>query len=92
LAIAIENSMPVPAKFTLQGQILTSSAPELIRIANSPPTDIEFLKKVARNINTDLRTEYATEMDKGLLQVHVVTTTTVDENVVRYVKVFTPEK
>jgi len=62
--VVVENQTREPVEFSIGGQVLNSSAHELTEIANSPPTDIEFLKKVAQQIYSDLRGKHATQMDK----------------------------
>jgi len=70
-AIAITNSMSEPAKFSIDGQILTTIGKELLPIANSPPTRMDFLQKIARNIYEKLKGAYPTPVEEGLLKVHV---------------------
>jgi hypothetical protein len=77
------------ANFSVPGQPLTGTGQELIKIANSPPTDIDFLKKVAQQIMGDLRTKYPDQIGNGQLRVHVATTTPQSEDGVSYNVVFT---
>jgi Protein of unknown function (DUF2806) len=91
-AIAVVNQMSEPANFSVPGQPLTSTGRQLISIASSPPTDIEFLKKVAQQIMDDLRSRYSAQIANGLLKVHVATTTPLDGDRVTYNSVFTVEK
>jgi hypothetical protein len=70
-AIAIMNDMSEPAKFSIPGQVLTNIGKELLPIANSPPTDMEFLRKVARNIYGRFKAAYQVSIDTGLLNVQV---------------------
>jgi hypothetical protein len=91
LAILIDNQMPEAVKISIPGQILTSIGRELIKIANPPDTDIEFLKNLSEEIYKNLRTTYATQMDKNILDVHVATTEPVGENRFRFQVVYSPK-
>jgi Protein of unknown function (DUF2806) len=69
--IAIINNMSEPAKFSIAGQVLTTLGKELLPIANSPPTAMEFLRKIARNIYASFKSAYPAAVENGLLKVHV---------------------
>ena len=69
--MVVVNDMPEPASFSIPGQVLTNTGQQILAIANSPPTDIEFLKKVARNIRADLMSRYQAQISDGLLKVQV---------------------
>jgi hypothetical protein len=83
LGILINNNSEREVGVAIPGQVLTASARELAPIANSPPTDIEFLKKVASDIYSNLRGDFGDEMDAGLLAIHVVATHRIDDQSVR---------
>jgi hypothetical protein len=70
-AIAIINDMSEPAKFSIPGQVLTTIGKELLPIANSPPTDMEYLRKIALNIYGSFKASYRVPVDDGLLSVQV---------------------
>jgi hypothetical protein len=70
-AIAIINHMSEPATFSIPGQLLTTVGKELLPIANSPPTDFEFLRKIARNIYERFKGAYPAAVETGLLAVQV---------------------
>jgi hypothetical protein len=93
--IIIQNDTQQIITVTIPRQTLTTPARELMAIANSPPTDIEFLKNVAEQIHTELRNEHAVAMDIRRLTVHVVTevvaTNPAGEKVVNLNSVYTPE-
>jgi hypothetical protein len=72
--IIIQNDTQQIITVKIPGQVLTTPARELMEIANSPVTDIDFLKNVAKRIHTELRNEHAGEMDIRRLTVHVATT------------------
>jgi hypothetical protein len=63
-AISIVNFTDRKIDYFLQGQILTSSATELIGISNSPSTNIEYLKKVAGENHLYLSQKYADNLIK----------------------------
>jgi hypothetical protein len=67
-AIAIINNMSEPAKFSIPGQVLTTIGKELRPIANSPPTDMEFLRKVARNIYRYFKSAYHVSVEKRIAE------------------------
>src|SRR5262245_47798132 len=52
--ILLENNTAKELKVSLPGQVLTTSAKELIPIAGPPSTDLDFLKHVARVIRSSL--------------------------------------
>jgi hypothetical protein len=89
--ILIENNTKEIVKWTIAGQVLTTPAQELVKIANSPPTDIEYLKNVAKGIYTELRSVHATDIDGKLLAIHVVATTPVGDNQFKYDVIYAPE-
>jgi hypothetical protein len=70
-AIFVINDMAEPAKFSIPGQVLTTVGKELLPIANSPPTDMEFLRKIARKIYGGFKATYREPVDNGLLTVQV---------------------
>jgi hypothetical protein len=78
-------------RFTIAGQVLTTPARELVKIANSPPTDIEFLKNVAKGIHTALRQLHATDIEGKLLAIRVIATTPVGDGQFKYVVIYTQE-
>jgi hypothetical protein len=78
--ILVVNQMSETAAFFIPGQALTGTGHELIKIANPPPTDIGFLKKVAEQIMGILRTRYSAQIENGLLKVQVATTTPTGDN------------
>jgi hypothetical protein len=53
--IIIQNNKPEAIKIGVPGQSLTTSARELIPIANSPPTNEDHITSVARTIFKDLK-------------------------------------
>ena len=73
--LLIQNQTSAAVAISIAGQILSQAGKELIKIANPPLTDLEFLKKIATQIKSDLRSNCATEVGGGLLQVHVVAIT-----------------
>jgi hypothetical protein len=91
LGIIIENSTADTLVCSVPGQAITSTGRELVRIANSPATDMEFLKKVALNIRNELRDKHAAKIDDGFVKVHIGVITPVDETQVRYHVIFTVE-
>ena len=70
-ALMIINTLSEPAKFMIPGQVLTTIGRELLPIANSPPTDFEFLRKVAGNIYGTLKTNFPKPIENGSLTVQV---------------------
>ncbi len=89
LAILVENNTQQSVEFSLPGQALTTSAHELVKIANSPPTDVLFLKNVAKEIHTQLRQRHASDMDSRRLTIHVITIALVGVDQVRYNIIYT---
>src|SRR5262249_34634850 len=87
--ILVENNAAKEVTVSLPGQVLTTSGKELIPIAGSPSTDLEFLKRVAGDIRLGLMGAYSADLSAGLILVHVVTTTTLDFKTYQYVIVFT---
>jgi hypothetical protein len=83
--ILVENNTAKQIKFSLGGQLLTTSGHELIPIAGSPTTDFEFLKEIAENIRSDLERNYGA----GSSSVQVVTIDSIDGTSVKYTTVFT---
>jgi hypothetical protein len=79
-AILVQNDTEEILNVSIPGQALTTIARELVKIANSPPTDIEFLKKVAAQIHKELRNKHGAEIENKRLTVHVVTTRVVATN------------
>jgi hypothetical protein len=71
--ILVQNDTQEIINGSIPGQVLTTIARELVEIANSPPTDIEFLKKVAAQIHRELRNKHGAEIESKRLTVHVVT-------------------
>jgi hypothetical protein len=66
-----------------------------VKIANSPPTDIEFMKSVAAQLVVELRNGHEIDINSGILTVHVVDTevigTTADGlDVINYNIIYTP--
>jgi hypothetical protein len=92
LGLLIDNRTDKQISFQLQGQILTTSARELIPIAGSPKTDVEFLKTVAEQVRSGLEGSYGDDFAAGLLAIHVVTTTLLDDKTVNCSIVFTAPK
>ena len=90
-AILVENDTQQTVTFALDGQGLTISARELAKIANSPPTDIEFLKDVAKDIHTGLRKAHAADVDGKRLAIRVIATTPVGESRFKYDIIYTQE-
>jgi hypothetical protein len=82
--ILIENKTKRAVGVAVPGQPLTKIARELIPIAHLPETNIEFLKKIARDMYGILRGSFGDDLDAGLVAVHVVKTIRVDENNFRY--------
>jgi hypothetical protein len=80
LGILVQNDTQEILNVSFPGQVLTTIARELVKIANSPPTDIEFLKKVAAQIHRELRNKHGAETESKRLTVHVVTTRVVATN------------
>jgi hypothetical protein len=70
-AIFVINDMAEPANFSIPGQVLTTVGKELLSIANSPPTDMEFLRKIARKIDGGFKATFRGPVDNGLLTVQV---------------------
>ena len=68
----------------LSGQPITRLGRELISIANSPATDVEFLKQVATVLQGKLRELYAAEVDNGRIKLHVVSTEPVEGGQIKY--------
>jgi hypothetical protein len=89
--ILVENTTQQIIKVTIPGQTLTTCARELAKIAHSPPTDIEFLKNLARNIYTQLQSTHAADIEGRLLSIHVVEVTLVGKERFSYNIVYTPE-
>jgi hypothetical protein len=89
--IIIVNNTKKNITVRISGQALTTPARELVRIANPPPTDIEFLKNVVKKMHTDLRREHADDMDNKLLTIHIVATAPAGENKVNYNIIYTHE-
>lgn len=73
LGIVVENNTKHDAIVSIPGQTLTTPARELKKIANSPSTDIEFLRNVAKQIYMGLQQQHPADMDNRLLAIHVVT-------------------
>jgi hypothetical protein len=71
LSILIVNKTSYQLQASLPGQALTTSAAELYRIANPPPTDFEFMRAIAKMVFGDLRGRYQADVDNGLILVHV---------------------
>ena len=69
--IIVQNNSNQPVQVSIHGQILTKSGTELLAIANPPPTDLEFLKRIAQNIAVQLKGRYAADVQSGAIQVHV---------------------
>jgi len=88
----VDNRSAKEVKFAIPGQVLTTSGRELLPIANSPPTELEFLKTVASQIYSALRGSHGDDMDAGLLSVHVVSTTVTDNQNFQYQNIFTVPK
>jgi hypothetical protein len=74
-AIMVINQTPEVVTFSILGQVLTGTGRELIKIANPPATDIEFLKNVAQQIMDNLRSVHSAQIESGQLKVQVVTPT-----------------
>ena len=90
LALVITNNGQNEITFRLQGQVLTTSVRELVGIANPPPTNVEFMKKVARQLFAQLREQYLQEMQRGEIVVEVATVTPLGGGQYRYQGFFTP--
>jgi hypothetical protein len=71
-AVLVDNKMQQSVDIRISGQLLTGTGRELLKISNSPPTDIEFMKAFAKVIDTQLRGAHGAAMDNGLLVVHAV--------------------
>jgi hypothetical protein len=69
--LIVNDMLEKSASFSISGQLLTNTGKELLAIANSPPTDIGFLRTVAIRIREDLMSSYGTEMGDGLLKMQV---------------------
>jgi hypothetical protein len=89
LAILVENNTQYSVKFSLSGQALNTSAHELVKIANSPPTDLLFLKNVAKEIHTELRQRHASDMDSKRPTIHGITIAPDGVDQVRYNIIYT---
>jgi hypothetical protein len=70
--ILVENNTQQQLNVQVAGQMLTTPARELAKIANSPPTDFEFLKSLAKKFYLELHDKYAVDADAGLLAVRIV--------------------
>jgi hypothetical protein len=90
--IIVKNNTKQIISFQIFGQILTTPARELAKIAYSPSTDIEFLKEVARQIYMELLLVHAADIDNGSLAVHVVSTTPVRDDGVNYQILYTQKQ
>ena len=89
--ILVENNTKGIVTLNVPGQTLTIPARELLKIANPPSTDIEFLKDVAKSIHTELRNAHATDIEGKFLSVHVVTYTPVGDNQFSYNIIYTQQ-
>jgi Protein of unknown function (DUF2806) len=72
LGFMVDNKTSNKINYIVSGQPITKSARELIRIADLPPTDLEFMKEIANQIYTDLVRRYAADVDAERIQVHIV--------------------
>ena len=91
LAILIENNTQKIVKFGIAGQVLTTPARESVKIANSPPTDFEFLKNVAKRSITELRNAYTGDIDGKFLVIRVIATSPVGDDRFNYNIIYTQE-
>jgi hypothetical protein len=92
LGILIENKTGNRVTFPISGQPVSTSARELIPIANSPKTDLDFLKAVAQNVYSHLQGAHGADVENGSISVHVVATHLIAPNSYRYELVFTATK
>jgi Protein of unknown function (DUF2806) len=70
-AISIHNQTTHTVDFSIGGQPLTSSAKEIIPIANLEQTDFALLRQVATDIFSDLSGKYGGDVNAGLIKVLV---------------------
>jgi hypothetical protein len=88
--IFIQNHTSASVPVSIAGQILSQPGRELTQIANPPPTDVEFLKKIASQIKGEFRNKYAAKLDSGRLQVHVAAITPTGGGQFKVVVIDTP--
>lgn len=89
LGIIIENITSDTLVCSIPGQAVTSTGRELVRIANPPATDTEFLKKVALKIRAELWGKHTAKVDDGSIKVHIGAITPAGETAIRYQVLFT---
>jgi Protein of unknown function (DUF2806) len=68
----VDNKTSNQINYIVAGQPITKSAQELIRMANLPPTDLEFMKEIANRIYAELLGKYTADVDAERIQVHIV--------------------
>ena len=73
--VAIYNSSDEVIQISIGGQPLTTPAQELAKIANSPPTELEFLKNLAKEI----KNQHRDKVKQGQISLHVVNFTMADD-------------
>jgi hypothetical protein len=85
LGVIVGNATDVSIKFRIEGQALTSSARELIPIANSPPAGKDFVQELARDIYNQIRgADRAREMDDGQITVVIANYFPAGDNIWNY--------
>ncbi|WP_436199995.1 DUF2806 domain-containing protein [Astrobacterium formosum] len=87
--ILVENGSASDIKVAIRGQHLTSSARELLTIANPPQTSFQYLKEIAADIQQQLNGSYSEQVKAGGIAVRVVDLTPVADNRFHYSVVFT---
>ena len=88
--LVIENKTDHEIEVFIPGQPVRKAALEIAPIANSPATNLEFLKRVAEQARADLKGRYTKETESGELRVHVANTNDLGEGRVQYQVVYTP--
>ena len=82
--ILLENETDGAVDVSVQGQPVTRLGRELISIANSPATDVEFLREVVIALQGKLRERHAAEVDNGRIKLHVVSAEPVEAGQIKY--------
>jgi hypothetical protein len=90
-AIVIINNSQNEIAFRVPCQLLTTPGRELAVIASPPPTDVDFLKKVARQMYEWLR-GHSEEMRRGEIVLEVATITHLDQDQYRFEGFYAPSE